>query len=134
MEGPNRPQPMPFTEGQRGGPLYSSEEVGAYRRAMGITGDALAQYLGTKRPAISRWESPNTGVLSERTATRLLDAVEYLVRRRTKMMAEGRAQLDAIQARHAKYAADMRAWAERRPSIADTAMAVTSRRRRGTAR
>lgn len=117
MDRPNRPQPMPFTEGQRGGPVYSAEEVGAYRAAMGVTSDALAQHLGTKRPGISRWESARTGTLPEATALRLIGGVEYLARKRAQMMADGVARLEAIQARHAKYAADMEAWAASRPTL-----------------
>jgi transcriptional regulator with XRE-family HTH domain len=110
---------MPFTEGQRGGPMYSSEELGAYRAAMGITSDALAQHLGTHRPAISRYESARPGTLPEATAMRLVNGILALARSRDRLMADGASRLERIRQRHAQYAADMEAWAASMPRVAE---------------
>ncbi len=93
----NIKRPTPHEFNARGLPAYDPLEVGAYRKAHGVTAEELAKHLGIVRTYVSRLEMARYGPLEARQGDRMLAGVEVLARNRMVLVEEGARDLAAIR-------------------------------------
>lgn len=80
---------------------YDGREVAAWRMAMGVTQGEVATRLRMTQGRIAHLERDT---MPERQARRIIQAVEYIARKRERMQAQGLAELQRIIAERAKAA------------------------------
>lgn len=74
---------------------YSGPELGAWRAAVGVTSQEVADSLDVRRPYIARLERDAT--VSGKAGEKIIRAVRRRVMYRARMIAVGRSNLDAIR-------------------------------------
>ncbi len=90
-------RPTPHERTGRGLPAYNALELGAYRKAMRVPVEELAQHLGFTRTYISHMEMARYSPLDAKRGDKLLAGVEDIVLMRLKLEEEGVRDLAAIR-------------------------------------
>ncbi len=91
---PARPGPIGRNTGDNFD-VFAGEQIAVYRLLNGITQQAVADNLRVAQSWLTTYESGRASVaVPEKQALQILDAVDYLVGRRERVIAEGRARRD----------------------------------------
>ena len=98
-------RPVPVGETKSGHDYYDLAEVVAYRKASGVTQTEVAARLRMSQEYVSMIENikrRDSAHIQAVTVIEMLDAIDQVVARREKLVAEGMAALSDIHASRAK--------------------------------
>ena len=87
-------RPTATTETSRGFPAYDGREIAAWRAALGVTPQEVADRLRVSRIRVVKMEG--SPALDANQAFRIIQAVDFYVRRRERLVAKGLADLERI--------------------------------------